>query len=99
MTEANSGESALAALESGKPFDLLVTDIRLGSGPQGWAVASRARELNPGIQVIYITGDSMGEWVAHGVSHSVLLTKPFESVQILEATQTLFEADWSPNSP
>lgn len=90
VTGAESGVAALSALGLGKRFDLLVTDIRLGSGPQGWAVAVRARELNPEIRVIYITGDSMGDWAANGVPCSVVLSKPFESSQIVQAAEDLF---------
>lgn len=93
VTGAESGVAALSALELGKQFDLLVTDIRLGAGPQGWAVAVRARELNPDIRVIYITGDSMGEWITNGVPRSVVVSKPFESSEVVQATQALFSDD------
>lgn len=39
-------------------FSALVTDVRLGAGPDGWDVARYARERKPDIPVVYATGDS-----------------------------------------
>ena len=46
VSTATDGRHALAALEApSAAFAGLVTDIHLGSGPDGWEVARRAREL------------------------------------------------------
>lgn len=89
VTVTSTGAEAMTALESEAVFQVLVTDIRLGAPPDGWAVATRARELHPEIQVIYITGDSMDDWRAKGVPDSVLLSKPFLAAQIVTAATTL----------
>lgn len=89
-TVAHSGREALTALEATPTgFHVLITDIRVGHPPDGWAVAHAAREANPAIGVIYITGDSMEEWRANGVPDSVLITKPFVPAQIVAAVMTL----------
>ena len=72
-------------------FRILVTDIRVGAPPDGWAVACAARAANPAIGVIYITGDSMGEWRTKGVSESILIAKPFLPSQVATAVQTLLD--------
>lgn len=89
-TVVNSGSGALAAIEA-EPTDfaVLITDIRVGTPPDGWAVAHAAREANPAIGVIYITGDSMGDWRANGVPDSMLITKPFVAAQMVAAVMTL----------
>jgi len=46
--------------ESGQ-FAALVTDVRLGQGLDGWALARKARELNPDLAVVYMSGDSAPE--------------------------------------
>ena len=46
----------------------MLTDIRLGAGPDGWSVANRARELNPDMPLVYMSGDSAHQWTEHGVS-------------------------------
>ena len=89
VTVTHTGIEAVSVLESEAVHQLLVTDIRLGADPEGWAVAARARELHPEIQVIYITGDSMDDWRAKGVPESVLLAKPFLPAQIVAAALSL----------
>lgn len=78
----SSGSEALEALEAQADFAGLVTDINLGAPPSGWDVAVRARELQPTIAVLYMTGDSAHEWSAHGVPHSTVVTKPFAPAQV-----------------
>jgi YesN/AraC family two-component response regulator len=55
VVEAATGEAAIAHL-SLTPIDLLFTDIRLPGKVDGWQVARRARELHPGLAVIYASG-------------------------------------------
>ena len=89
-TVVHSGSDALTVLEAKSTgFAVLITDIRVGPPPDGWAVAHAAREANPAIGVIYITGDSMEDWRANGVPDSVLITKPFVPAQIVAAVMTL----------
>jgi len=67
----------------------LVTDINLADGVSGWDVARRARELNPTLPVVYMTGDSAHEWPVQGVPNSILVAKPFASVQVVNAVAQL----------
>ena len=85
-----SMENALARLASGAcECHALVTDINLGDGQSGWDIARRARELNPAMPVVYMTGDSAHEWPVQGVPGSVLVSKPFATVQIINAVAQL----------
>lgn len=56
-------------------YRALLTDIHLKGDLTGWDVAKRARELNPEMPVIYMTGAAANEWPSHGVPNSVLLNK------------------------
>jgi DNA-binding NtrC family response regulator len=87
---AENGSSAIRALDE-RPSDFvaLVTDIRIGKGPSGWDVARHARALKPEVPVVYMTGDSAGEWAVHGVPKSLLLQKPFAQAQLITAVSTL----------
>lgn len=67
----------------------LVSDIRLGDGPDGWGVARRAREFRPDLPVVYTTGDSAADWAVNGVPKSVLVQKPFAAAQVVTAISTL----------
>lgn len=90
VTVATSGGAALKFLNAdGASFKALVTDIKLGSGPKGWDVAHRARELFSDLPVVYIGGTSVNKWSAHGVPGSVMLQKPFLMAQLVTALATL----------
>jgi DNA-binding response OmpR family regulator len=83
------GRSAMAKLEQDVgTYRALVTDVRL---PQvdGWAIAQRARELNPALPVIYVSGDSASDWGAKGVPNSIMVQKPFANAQLVAAVTTL----------
>jgi DNA-binding NtrC family response regulator len=98
--EAGDAVEAVAQLDNEKTVAGLVTDIRLGSGMSGWEVARHARQRNPGIAVVYMSGDSAADWMAEGVPNSMMLQKPFAMAQVTTAISTLLNAaDISPTQP
>jgi DNA-binding NtrC family response regulator len=84
-----TGDEGLEAIESQRSFDALVTNIRLAEGPDGWALARHARERDPTIPVIYISGDSTARHGDEGVAGSLMLAKPFEPEALRHALGTL----------
>lgn len=81
---------ALHELESAaEVHSALVTDIRLQGGKDGWQVARRARELNPTLPVVYMSGDSALDHSSQGVPQSIMVQKPFAAAQIVTAVSTL----------
>jgi CheY-like chemotaxis protein len=58
VSAAASGEQALAMLDQQADFDLLLSDIALGAGMRGTALAARVRERLPGIAVLLVSGFS-----------------------------------------
>ena len=87
---APSGFAALKHLGEGVA-DLagLVTDIRLGEGPNGWDLARHARRSRPDMPVIYMTADSAADWPVEGVPRSQLVQKPFAVSQIVTALSAM----------
>ena len=67
----------------------LITDIQLGEGPTGWALAHHARSLKPGIAVVYVSGDSASHWPVEGVPLSIFIQKPYADAQMLTAIAEL----------
>jgi CheY-like chemotaxis protein len=68
---APSGEEAITLLQgTSANYRALITDINLLGRLDGWGVAKRARELNPDIPVIYMTGAAAGDWASRGVPNS-----------------------------
>lgn len=64
-------------------FCVLLTDINLGAGTDGFDVARRARSLNAGIEVIFISGFPVDQsrYAAEG---GVLMTKPLNLGKLAE---------------
>ena len=90
---AGSGEEAMAMLDAeGAHYRALITDVNLRGRVTGWDVARRARELNDGLPVIYVTGGSAHDWASKGVPNSILLTKPFAIAQVVTAVAQLLNA-------
>ena len=90
LVVATNGKQATAELDADAArFRAVLTDIRLGAGPDGWEVARHARKLVPGMPIVYISGDSGHDWPVHGVPDSVMVPKPFVVAQILTAVATL----------
>ena len=88
-----SGEEAIALLREDKSqYRAIVTDINLLKTLDGWEVARVAREIDPIMPVVYMSGTNGGEWPSKGVPHSVLLKKPFAPAQVVAAVATLLNA-------
>lgn len=84
----NGGKAAAALRERAAQYQALVTDVRLPE-VEGWELARLARELNPSIPLVYVSGDSAADWSAHGVPNSLILQKPVAMAQIVAAVTTL----------
>ena len=90
VVEVSCGTKALAEFDADAArFRAVITDIRLGAGPDGWAMA---RELAPTMPVVYMSGDSAPEWSSQGVPNSLMVAKPFAPAQIITAVSTLLNA-------
>lgn len=92
VSMASRAKQAITMLDSpGADYRALVTDIHLGDDPSttGWDVARHARELQPDLPVVYITGAGADEWTSQGVPNSVLVKKPFAPAQVITAVSQL----------
>lgn len=82
---ATDGLEALRALSNGGAVDLLLTDVVMPhrGGP---ALAADARELQPDLRVLFMSGYSEGEIAREGVIPDgvPLLEKPFSPSELLE---------------
>jgi CheY-like chemotaxis protein len=53
---AANAHDALEHLTCGAPCDILLTDLNLGPGIDGVALAKKVRELRPDLPVVYVSG-------------------------------------------
>jgi len=86
------GEDALPVLTAG-PFDILISDIvmpRMG----GLELAMKAKEITPGLPVIYITGFAAVsvEEADGGEGINQLLSKPFHLNSLVDAVDRALQA-------
>lgn len=96
LLRTDSGEEALMLLASGVvQYSALVTDINLRGGTTGWDIARRAREIEPALAVVYITGGAADQWPAQGVPNSILIQKPFAPAQLVTAVAQLLNKSGS----
>ena len=88
---ASNGEDALRMLET-FTYAALATDLNLGRNSKlsGWDVARRAREIAPGLAVIYTSGGfAASDWAVQRVPNSVMVSKPFGTEQVVTAISQL----------
>jgi two-component system cell cycle sensor histidine kinase/response regulator CckA len=91
-------EDALTALSSGGSsppvgFDILLTDVVLG-GMSGPTLARQLRQQNGVLKVLYVSGYTNGEILAHGLAEGAarLLYKPFTMRELAQAVRATLEA-------
>jgi CheY-like chemotaxis protein/two-component sensor histidine kinase len=60
VTVASSGGEALGLLEEGLKPDLLLTDVVLPEGPNGYELAAQARARQPRLKLLFTSGYSQG---------------------------------------
>jgi CheY-like chemotaxis protein len=82
--EAGDGPSGLKVLQSAARIDLLITDVGLPGGMNGRQVADAARELRPGLKVLFITGYAENAVVGNGHLDPgmEIMTKPFSTTAL-----------------
>lgn len=89
VAECSGGGEAMGYIDDAIELHGLITDIRLGDGPNGWEVARHARRKFANLPIVYVTGDSAADWTVEGVPGSVLLQKPYADAQMLTAMSNL----------
>lgn len=87
--EAGSADEGLAMLREQPGIGLLMTDVQLPGGMDGLELARIAREGQPELPIIYVSGrpDVLGG--AAKTSHDVLLPKPYLPSDVIRAVERL----------
>jgi CheY-like chemotaxis protein len=81
---ASNARDALAHLSEGEPCDVLLTDLNLGPGLDGSALAQRARELRPDLPVVYVSGSVRRIEELQPVPGAAFVPKPYVPAQVCE---------------
>lgn len=87
VTSCVNGEQALLMLTPERVFDLLLSDIALGSGMRGTELALQAQQRRPGLKVLLMSGFSAELLDADSAAPAdwELLPKPYSRGQLARA--------------
>ncbi|MBP0443435.1 response regulator [Roseomonas sp. SSH11] len=86
---AATADDALARIDANDRCSLLLTDIDLGPGLNGFEAARVAQERHPGLPVIYLTGRPAHGNNRHFGPKERFLRKPFRTPELMEAFRSL----------
>lgn len=84
----SGAKEAMSRIETNGPYSALLTDIRM-PGESGWWLAREARNVDPKLPVLYMSGDSSADWGAEGVPGSQMIDKPLDRAHLLLALGTV----------
>ena len=98
---AADGVSALAIIKSGTLIDLLFTDVVMPGGLDGRALAAEARQLLPGLKVLFTSGFTAAAASAaiEDEFGSNLLSKPYRKSDLARRVRTMLDASESRDLP
>ena len=98
VLEARNGVQAVRIVARQGPVDLLVSDIVM-PGMNGHALASRLREQDPAIPIVFMSGYSDDALLGGEFSETRLLPKPFDAEQLLRAVRDELDRSVSARAP
>ncbi|TBR26927.1 MAG: response regulator, partial [Reyranella sp.] len=76
VATAADAMAARSHVDAGHPVDLLMTDIGLPGGTDGWQVADYVRQVRPGVRIVLMTGYAQPNAAPLGPG-TELIMKPF----------------------
>jgi CheY-like chemotaxis protein len=78
VDKAESGEAAVARLEA-SGYDLVISDLSMGTGMNGWGLAQELARRWPGTRFVLASGwgAGIGEHEARSQAVDAVLAKPY----------------------
>lgn len=91
VAEADSAEAALALAQADGIPAVVVTDVNLGAGMNGLALAAEVHKRWPAAGVVVMTGNPLNLEEHPVAPHERCLLKPFQPGAMLRAIRELME--------
>ncbi len=94
VTTATTGTEALKLLENGLHPDLLLTDVVLPDGPNGFELAAQARSRQPRLKLLFTSGYAQGLAARKPavLAGTFLLQKPFHRNELAHVVRKALDA-------
>ena len=89
--EGASAEEARAILESDRPIDIALIDVRLEEQTAGFVLSQWIREHRPGVDVILTSGKRKTAERAEKLCDDGPLQKPYQPLEVLKRINILLE--------
>jgi CheY-like chemotaxis protein len=87
VVDAPDGEEALSIMRRDSSIELIVTDIRMPK-LDGFALALAARDVRPGIAVLFMTGYT-GANPPESLAREKMLNKPFAPEELISTVDAI----------
>ncbi len=91
VSEAQSGPVALGILQDGRAVDLLFTDVVMPDGMTGHQLADAARQLRPGLKVLFTSGYFRPE-PDNAPAADVVIRKPYRRRDLAATVRAALDA-------
>ena len=84
VVAAENGNDALLKLRANPGIDMLFTDIVMPGGMSGWELAELARQIRPGLPVVFNSGYAREALIEQGraSAQSIILNKPYRKAEL-----------------
>jgi PAS domain S-box-containing protein len=93
VQEASNGNGAIEVLRSAQRYDLLITDVIMPGGVNGWELARVALDLRPELRVLFTSGFPAVALSEQGLPEGVLLlSKPYRKQDLAEKVRAALAA-------
>ncbi|MCB1852160.1 MAG: response regulator [Gammaproteobacteria bacterium] len=88
---AEDGHRALQLLEKEPDIKLLISDIVMPGGINGYELAIQATALRPDLRILFTSGftDELGSEKSHSRGEHNLLSKPYQLSELIERVQSI----------
>jgi DNA-binding response OmpR family regulator len=91
VIEGITGDDALAVLADGHKIDVILSEVHLGGGIDGFSLARRVRGQYPGVDVILASGTPGAANKAENLCEKGPLEKPYHPQEIVRRINVLIE--------
>jgi PAS domain S-box-containing protein len=94
VVAAANGNEALLTLRADPDIDLMFTDIVMPGGVSGFELAELARQIRPGLPIVFSSGYPPESMVAqtHAPANAIILTKPYRNANLAQRLREVLTA-------